>query len=153
MINKTRAAVASLVVSATTLVGIAMHEGYMENAYLDSVGVPTIGFGETNGVQLGQKTSPTRALATLLQSADKHAQGMSSCIQVPIHQHEFDAYISLTYNIGVGNFCRSTLVKKLNAQDYGGACKEILRWNRAGGQVLNGLTKRRQQEYKKCIGE
>lgn len=153
MINKTRATVASLVVSASTLVAIALHEGYRDNAYLDSVGVPTIGFGETKGVEMGQKTNPTRALSQLLESADEHAKGMGACIQVPIYQHEYDAYTSLTYNIGVGNFCRSTLVKKLNAKDYEGACKEILRWNKAGGQVLPGLTIRRQQEYKKCIGE
>lgn len=153
MINKTRATVASLVISASTLVAIAMHEGYVGETYLDSVGVPTIGFGETKGVQMGQKTTPTRALAQLLQSADEHAKGMGACIQVPLYQHEYEAYLSLTYNIGVGSFCRSTLVKKLNTKDYEGACKEILRWNRAGGQVLRGLTIRRQQEYKTCIGE
>jgi lysozyme len=77
---------------------------------------------------------------------------MRRCITVPLHQYEWDAYVSLTYNIGSGAFCRSTLVRKLNAQDYTGACKEILRWNKAGGRVLNGLTKRRPADYNTCMG-
>lgn len=150
--KKTRVAVASLVISASTLVGIAVHEGYVGQTYLDAVGVPTIGFGETKGVKPGQKTTPERALVQLLQSTDEHAKGMSACITVPITQQEFDAYLSFTYNVGVGAFCRSTLNKKLNAGDYDGACDELLKWNKAGGKVLPGLTKRRQEEFKTCRG-
>jgi lysozyme len=69
-----------------------------------------------------------------------------------MHSYEFDAYVSLTYNIGEGAFCRSTLAKKLNSGDYQGACAEILKWNKFNGKPLNGLTKRRQQEYEKCLG-
>lgn len=152
MTNK-RQAVTALIISASTLVGIAIHEGYVGKTYLDAVGVPTIGFGETKGVKPGQTTTPTRALVQLLKSADEHAKGMSACIQVPLHQHEYDAYLSFTYNVGVGAFCRSTLVKKLNAQDYDGACAELLKWDRAGGQALPGLTKRRQEEFKTCSGK
>lgn len=152
MINRQRTAIAALVVSATTLVGIAVNEGYQSQAYHDSVGIPTIGFGETKGVKMGQTTDPVRALVQLQKSADEHAKGIATCVFVPLSQNEYDAYVSFSYNIGVGAFCRSTLVKKLNAQDYEGACKELLRWNRAGGKVLPGLTKRRQQEYNTCLG-
>ena len=152
MTNK-RQAVTALIISASTLVGIAIHEGYVGKTYLDAVGVPTIGFGETKGVKPGQTTTPTRALVQLLKSADEHAKGMSACIKVPLYQHEYDAYLSFTYNVGVGAFCRSTLVKKLNAQDYDGACAELLKWDRAGGQALPGLTKRRQEEFKTCSGK
>lgn len=151
--NKTRITVAALAVSAAALVGIATHEGYRSEAYKDTVGVPTIGFGETAGVKMGDKTTPERALVQLLTSTEKHADAIRSCIKVPLYQHEFDAYVSLSYNIGAGAFCRSTLVKKLNSGDYGGACEEIRRWNRAGGKVLPGLVKRREAEYRMCMGK
>ena len=92
----------------------------------------------------------SEALTRLSESANEHAKGMVQCIKVPITQGEYDAYTSFTYNIGVRAFCSSTLVKKLNAKDYDGACKELLKWNKAGGKVLPGLVKRRQQEYEEC---
>ena len=150
--RKIRLGIASLVVSAAALVGIATHEGYRGEAYRDAVGVPTIGFGETAGVKMGDKTTPGRSLVQLLGSTNRHADAIRKCIAVPLYQHEFDAYVSLSYNIGPGAFCQSTLVKKLNAGDYAGACEEIKRWNRAGGKVLPGLTKRREQEYRLCNG-
>lgn len=153
MIQTQRAKVASLVISASLLIGIAAHEGYVGNTYLDAVGVPTIGFGETKDVKPNQKTDPVRALIQLDKSINEHADGIAKCIKVPISQQEYDAYISLSYNIGVKNFCSSTLLRKLNEGDYEEACHQILRWNKAGGRVLPGLTKRRQEEYKTCIGE
>lgn len=150
--SKNRQAVAALVISATALVGIAIHEGYVGQTYSDVGGVPTIGFGETKGVKPGQKTTPERALLRLLESADEHAKGMAACIKVPLTQSEYDAYLSFTYNVGVGAFCRSNLNQKLNAGDYEGACAELLKWDKAGGRTLPGLTKRRQEEYKKCLG-
>ncbi|MCZ4065624.1 lysozyme [Oxalobacter aliiformigenes] len=152
MANKTRITVAALAVSAACLVGIATHEGYRSEAYKDAIGIPTIGFGETAGVKMGDRTTPERALVQLSKSSEKHADAIRACIRVPLYQHEFDAYVSLAYNIGPGNFCRSTLVKKLNAKDYAGACEEIRRWNRGGGKVLPGLVKRREAEYRICKG-
>ena len=152
MINKQRAAVATLIVSAATLVGIATNEGYSPTSYKDSVGVETIGFGETKGVTAGQKTDPVRALIQLEKSATTHAIGIAQCIKVPVSQGEFDAYVSFSYNVGVSAFCSSTLNKKLNVGDYDGACKELLKWTRAGGTVLPGLVKRREKEYKQCLG-
>lgn len=151
--NQRRVAAGTLVVSAATLVGVAMHEGYNDTAYKDSVGVETIGFGETAGVQAGQKTNVERALVTLMQSMDAHTKAMVDCIHVPISQNEFDAYVDFTYNVGVNAFCTSTLNKKLNSGDYAGACKELLRWDMAGGRRWAGLTKRREDEYKLCMGE
>lgn len=151
MINRTQ--VSALAISAAALVSIALSEGYRSDAYIPVPGdVPTIGFGETSGVKLGDKTTPERSLANLLTSADKHANEVRKCIQVPLYQGEFDAYVSLAYNIGTNAFCKSTLVKKLNAGDYPGACKEILRWSKFKGRDLPGLVKRRQQEHAMCIG-
>lgn len=153
-----RAAIAALVVSASALVGIAQWENYVEVAAPPVAGdVPTNGFGTTRNpdgtpVRLGDRTTPTRALVRLLADADEYARAVKRCAPVPMHQHEFDAFVSLTYNIGPGAFCGSTLARKLNAGDYAGACAEILRWNKAGGRVLSGLVKRRQYEHAKCTG-
>jgi len=149
-----RTSIATLVLSAASLTGIAVHEGYRDRAYIPVAGdKPTLGFGDAQGVKLGDKTDPIRALIRLNQQADTFQQEMKKCVgDVPLHQYEWDAYVSLTFNIGSGAFCKSTLVKKLQQQDYVGACTQILRWDRFNGAPLAGLTKRRQEEYTKCIG-
>lgn len=150
-----RTRVAALSLSAVALVGIAVHEGYRSDAYLDSVGVPTIGYGTTQGVKLGQSITPERALVRLLADADKMQRDMRSCLgDVPLFQHEWDAYVSLAYNIGTGAWCKSTMVRllKQNPPQYTAACDQILRWSYAGGRQLPGLVKRRQDEHAKCRG-
>jgi len=152
--DKIRLAVGALTLSGSLLVGLALHEGYRGQAYIPVPGdVPTIGFGTTGGVKMGDTTTPERALVRLLSDADRFAQAVRRCAPVPMFQHEFDAYVSLTYNIGEGAFCSSTLVRRLNAGDYAGACKEILRWDKFRGQPLKGLTERRQDEYRECMGQ
>ena len=151
--NKIRRLVYAIAVSASCLVGIAGWESYRGTAYLPTKDdVPTLGFGVTEGVKMGDKTTPERALAQLLVSVEEHADGIRQCIKVPLHQHEFDSMVSLSYNIGVGAFCKSTLVRKLNAGDYTGACEQIKRWDKQAGKVLPGLVKRRQAEYRMCMG-
>ncbi len=145
--------VATISLSATALVALLLHEGYRENAYTPVAGdVPTIGFGTTSGVKLGDRTTPEKALNVALKDIQKFEGALKECVTVPLEQHEYDAYISLSYNIGSNAFCKSTLVRKLNAGDYEGACKEILRWDQFNGKPLAGLTKRRQEEHKKCLG-
>jgi lysozyme len=153
MNKPSRSAVAGLVLSASLLVSIAVHESYRGEAYIPVKGdVSTIGFGSTKDVKPGDKTTPERALVRLLADINSHSEGIKRCIKVPLYQHEFDAYSSLAFNIGVSAFCGSTLVKLLNAGNYAGACTQILRWNRFRGQVLSGLKKRREAEYRQCIG-
>lgn len=155
--TKVRLAVAALSLSAASLVGIAVHEGYVGEAYPDPAhgwAVPTIGFGETEGVKPGDKTTPVRALVRLLESADEHAQGVQRCLDgAKLYDYEFSAYVSLAYNIGVGAFCRSSIPAKVKAERYEDGCRTILLYNRAGGQVLTGLVKRRQAEFRQCIGQ
>jgi len=141
---------AAIIASAAVLVGVAVHEGYSGTAYQDVGGVYTVGYGQADGVKKGDKTDPIRALVKLEESLDEHAKGMVKCIHVPISQGEYDAYLDFTYNVGVSAFCYSTLNKKLNSMDYAGACKELLKWDTAGGKVEPGLLKRRQEEYEKC---
>lgn len=148
-----RTGIAALVLSAAGLVHIAMGEGYREAAYIPVPGdVPTIGFGTTEGVKLGDKITPQKALERSLTDIGKFEGAIKQCVKVPLYQHEYDAYTSLAYNIGSGAFCRSTLVKKLNAGDYVGGCEAILSWDYFKGKPLPGLTKRRQSEYRMCTG-
>jgi lysozyme len=148
-----RAPIISLGISGIALVGLLVAEGYRDHAYIPVAGdVPTIGFGTTQNVRMGDKISVPQALNRALDDVQNFEGAMKRCVKVPLHQYEYDAYLSLTYNIGEGAFCRSTLVRKLNAGDYEGACKQILRWNNFQGRPLRGLTIRREKEYKQCIG-
>jgi len=149
-----RIQVAGLSLSATALIGLALSEGYTDTAVQPLPGDKwTIGFGTTDGVKPGDRITPPQALERKLRDVVKFEGAVKQCVTVPLFQYEYDAYIQLAYNIGPTNFCGATLVKKLNAQDYSGACKEILRWNRFQGQPNKGLTARREREYRQCIGE
>lgn len=160
-----RSIVTTLVLSAAALVGIALSEGYSDTSIIPIKGdVPTIGFGTTEGVKLGDKITPVKALERALSDVQKYEGAVKKCVKVPLYQYEYDAYINLAYNIGPGKdgvadgFCwrkrggPSTLVRKLNAGDYEGACKAILDWDKAKGRVVKGLSIRRQKEYKQCLG-
>jgi lysozyme len=149
-----RTLVAGLTLSASALVSLAVHEGYRETAYIPVPGDrPTLGFGDAQGVKIGQKTDPVRALIRLNFQADVFQQEMRRCIgDVPMYQYEWDAVISWAFNVGSQAACGSTLVKKLQAFDYAGACKELLRWDKFKGASLAGLTVRRQSEYRQCMG-
>jgi lysozyme len=152
--SKARILVASLTLSASAFVGLAVHEGYRDTAYIPVKGdVPTIGFGDTHGVKPGDKTDPIRALIRLSQHAESFQADLRKCIgDVPMHQHEWDSIVSWAYNVGTRAACKSTLVRKLQAGDYAGACRELLRWDRFKGQPLPGLTIRRQSEFRQCMG-
>ena len=153
-----RLPVAALAFSASALVSIALHEGYSPTAVPPVAGdVATGGFGSTRRedgtpMRLNEKVPPQRALVLLLADATKFEQAVKRCAPVPMHPHELSAYVSLAYNIGESAFCGSTLAKKLQALDYAGACHEILRWDKFRGKALPGLTKRREAEYRQCLG-
>lgn len=155
--QKARVAIAGLTVSGA-LALIVDFEGFSNKAYIPVKNdVATIGYGQTfysdgRRVRLGDFISEKVAkneLKTIIEK--KYLTKLKECVNVPLSQGEFDAFLSLMYNIGDGAFCRSTLVKKLNAKDYAGACSEILRWKYAGGRVLRGLESRRLQEYEICM--
>lgn len=162
MIKRARTTIAALALSAAALVGIVSHEGYTDRAVIPVPGdVPTIGFGTTQGVKMGDTITPPRALARALTDVQKFEGVLKGCVTAPLHQHEYDAFVSLAYNIGPSAFCKSTLVKRLNAGDYDGACRAILSWTYFKGKncaapenarLCGGLAKRRQDEYRQCLG-
>lgn len=126
-------------------------EGCKLTAYQDSVGVWTIGYGWTQpvdgkpiraGMTIKQETAE-RLLKTGLVS---YESDVSRLVKVGLTQGQFDALVSFTYNLGARSLSTSTLLRKLNAGDYAGAADEFLRWNKAGGKVMNGLTRRREAE-------
>ncbi|EMP5045161.1 lysozyme [Citrobacter freundii] len=130
---------------------IKQFEGCKLTAYQDSVGVWTIGYGWTKpvdgkpiraGMTINQETAE-RLLKTGLVS---YESDVSRLVKVGLTQGQFDALVSFTYNLGARSLSTSTLLRKLNAGDYAGAADEFLRWNKAGGKVLNGLTRRREAE-------
>jgi lysozyme len=148
-----RAPIVGLGISGIALVGLLVAEGYRDTAYIPVAGdVPTIGFGTTQNVRMGDKITVPQALNRALDDVQKFEGAMKRCVKVPLHQYEYDAYLSLTYNIGEGAFCRSTLVRLLNQQRYDEACKQILRWDNFKGKPLRGLTIRREKEYAMCMG-
>lgn len=146
--SNSRVGIAALALSAAGLVGIVINEGYTDKAVIPIPGdVPTIGFGTTGGVKIGDRTTPPKALARALTDVSKFEGAVKRCVRVPLHQYEYDAYIDFAYNVGETKFCGSTLVKKLNALDYEGACAEISRWVKQPQ-----LAGRRERERAQCEG-
>lgn len=150
--NKFRIVIAACCVSAAGFGAIVTREGYTDKAVIPVPGdVPTSGFGSTGpDIKLGDKTTPIKAVERALRDLGKMESAIKGCVTVPLSQGEFDAYASLTYNIGASAFCHSTLVKKLNDLDYAGACAEISKWDKFNGKPLAGLTIRRAAERQRC---
>lgn len=171
-----RSLIAVLVLSAAGLVGIAVDEGYTSRAVPDpvkGVAVPTNGFGSTGSdITMRSTTTPVKALQRALTDVQRFEGAIKQCVHVPLHQHEYDAYVNLAYNIGRGKsgvvdgFCESkrggpsTLVARLNAYDYQGACDAILMWKKAGdvdcsvpgNKQCPGLWDRRLRLHRQCLG-
>lgn len=109
-------------------------------------GVPTIGYGRTTGVRLGQKITQAQADAWLVQEYDTFEAQVRALVKVPLTANQLGALTSFAYNLGVGALRSSTLLKKLNAGDYQGAGAEFAKWVKAGGKTLTGLVRRRAAE-------
>ena len=126
-------------------------EGLRLRAYDDGVGVWTIGIGTIrypNGkrVQKGDVITEAQAEEYLRHDLNTFEKVINDVVKVPLTQNQYDAIVSLTYNIGAAAFSRSTLLKRLNNKDYKGAADQFLVWNKAGGKVMRGLIRRREAE-------
>lgn len=159
MAARTRTLIAALSLSAAGLIGVVTSEGWEPVARPPVAGdVPTNGFGSTTDdagrpLKGGEIAHPVTALQRAARDITRFEGAIKRCVRVPLYQYEYDAYVSLAYNIGDTAFCNSTLVRKLNAGDYPGACAEIPRWDKFQGRPLRGLTLRREREYRQCMGE
>lgn len=139
--------------AGTTLVAsVALWEGTEYKPYYDVVGVLTVCNGYTGPDIIPGKTYGKQECDRLLKKElTEHGLGVLKCTKVPLNQNQYDSLTSFTYNVGVGAYCKSTLLRKLNAGDYTGACRELPKWNKAGGKVYAGLTKRRAAEMALCL--
>lgn len=148
--RKTRLAGAA---GAAALALVGAWEGLRLTAYRDVVGVPTVCYGETQGVALGDSHSKVECDQMLLASLRRHEVGMRGCLRKPdaLPVKTYIAFVSLTYNIGVGAFCRSTARRRLDRGDTKGACDAATWFNKAGGRTLRGLVNRRKAEHKLCL--
>jgi lysozyme len=131
---------------------IKFYESFRDKAYQDSVGIWTIGYGTTvystgKKVQPGESISESAALNELAFHINHNiVPQLSVYVKAPLNQEQFDALVCFAYNVGSGALATSTLLRKLNNGDVEGAQAQFLVWNKAGGQVLRGLTRRRLSE-------
>jgi len=125
---------------------IKMHEGCRLEAYQDSVGIWTIGYGHTLSIKQGDTCTQEQAEEWLKSDVHTVENCIDKAVSVPLTQSEFDALCSFAFNLGCAALRNSTLLRKLNASDYDGAAAEFKKWDHAGGKQLAGLTKRRAAE-------
>jgi lysozyme len=137
-----------MTISDDGLALIKSAEGLRLSAYLCPANVWTIGYGTTRGVKAGQAISAIKAEELLREDVRQFERAVSEAVDVPITQGQFDALVSLVYNIGTGAFKKSTLLRLLNQSRYAEAAAQFARWNKGGGKVLPGLVKRRAAERK-----
>ncbi len=122
-------------------------ESLQLRVYVDPVGIPTIGYGHTNGVTMATRPIVvSQADRFLAEDIEEYEAGVTAAVKVPLNQNQFDALVSFSFNLGIGSLQRSTLLKHLNAGKLAQAVAEFPRWNMAGGKALAGLTRRRAAE-------
>ena len=147
---------------------IKQWEGFKPDVYKDSAGLPTIGVGhlitksqQTTGeivigglpVQYANGLTGQQVLDLLSQDVQPAEQAVNNGVKVALDQNQFDALVSFTFNVGVGAFTSSTLLKVLNQSQYDGVPDQLRRWNKAGGKVVQGLVNRRENEVKLWSGQ
>ena len=121
-------------------------EGCELEAYKCPAGVWTIGYGHIKGVKEGMTITEHQAEEMLKSELNEYEGYINNLVTAELNQNQFDAMVSWVYNLGGGNLKASTLLKVLIAGDYAGVPAQMMRWNKAGGKVLEGLTRRRQAE-------
>lgn len=123
-------------------------EGFSASAYQDQRGIWTIGYGHTRDVHEGDTCTPAQAQEWLASDLQTAQNIVNELVTASLNQNQFDALTSFVYNVGGGNFGKSTLLRELNAGNFAGASDEFPKWNKTGGKVSNGLAARRAAEQK-----
>jgi len=148
----------ALLVGAIVLIGA--YEGLRTNAYRDPIGIPTVCYGETRGVSMGDKYTVAECKAMLGDAVIDFEKGVRRCLKEPdlIPDKSYIAFLSLAYNIGNGAFCKSSIARYANRYTdehnfthLTEACNRIRLYNKAGGRVLRGLVRRRAEERALCL--
>jgi len=128
-------------------------EGCELKAYQDSVGVWTIGYGHTKGIYEGLEITQSEAEKMFVDELPEYEGYITDKVVPMLQQHEFDALVCWVYNLGPTNLSSSTMLKKLNAGEFKEVPFQMKRWDKAGGQPLLGLTRRRNAEALLFKGE
>jgi len=167
--NNPRIVVASLSLSAAALVGLAVHEGYTDEAVVPVKGdVPTLGFGMTQrpdgtAVRMGDRTTPIEALQRTLAYTQRADAQIKRCVTAPLHQAEYDLMADFGYQYGIAALCKSSIVARANAGDYRGACEAYLKYRFVAGYDCStlvdgrpnrrcwGVWTRQQQRHAQCM--
>lgn len=140
----------SAMAAAVTLV--ANWEGLYTDPYRDIVGVWTVCYGETAADHVEMRHYTAQECKDMLpKSLVKYDDGIRKCLSRELPDSMRVAFLSASYNIGVGAFCKSSMARLANAGDFRGACDALLNWNRAGGRVVKGLDNRRRDERRICL--
>lgn len=122
-------------------------EGFRAEAYIPIPGdVPTIGYGFTKGVKLGDTITEDQAHARLLRELEVYEIAVETALTVPANQNQFDSFVIFCFNIGITGFAKSTVVKAHNRGDTAAAARAFALWNKSGGRVIPGLVRRRAME-------
>jgi GH24 family phage-related lysozyme (muramidase)/co-chaperonin GroES (HSP10) len=127
-------------------------EGFSATAYQDIVGVWTIGYGTTSGVRPGMRVTQSQAEDLLRRDLFRFETAVTDLVKVPLNENQFSALVSFVYNVGEGALAGSTLLRVLNQGNYREAANQFMRWNRAGGNEIAGLTRRRRAEQELFLG-
>jgi len=151
-VNSKQVAGSLAIAGAALLAFISQWEGTKTVAYPDVIGVATVCTGHTDKtVKVGDVWTKEQCDAQLVEDVEAHGKRLLDCITVDISQNEYNAYASWVFNVGTGAACASTLVRLLNAGQHAGACDQLLKWDRAGGRQVRGLTNRRKAERELCL--
>lgn len=142
--------VASATVIAAATVFIAQWEGLRTTAYDDGGGVWTICYGHTKGVKQGDTATKQQCELWLKEDIEEHSIGMRKCVTTEFKQNEEVAHLSLTFNIGVANYCGSSALRLHNAGDPNAGCELMKLWKKDNGIVIPGLVNRRAAEATLC---
>ena len=133
-------------ISLEGLALIKRFEGCRLESYKCSANVLTIGYGHTSGVKETDTITQDEADKLLQEDVEQFEKYVDDNVTVELGQSQFDALVAWTFNLGVGNLRESTMLKKLNSEDYASVPSEMKRWNKAGGKTLDGLIRRREAE-------
>lgn len=160
-----RTTIAALSLSASALVGLALHEGYTSTAVIPVAGdVPTVGFGSTvredgSAVRMGDTITPPQALARTLAHIQKDEVGIKRCVTAALTQVEYDLMVDFAYQYGVPTLCKSSMVKHANAGNYAASCAAYLKYKYVAGHDCStpgsrrcpGVWARSQQRHAACV--
>lgn len=131
---------------------IRRFEGLRLAAYKCQAGVPTIGYGTTKGVKMGQTCTRDEADKMLREDVSRFVDHIKSLVSVPLTQNQLDALTCFVYNVGHGAFSNSTMLKLINQGRHEDAANQFVRWNKVNGDPVAGLTRRRIAERELYVG-